>query len=193
MKSALAAEFTLVWVVQISQTVLVLVATQTYAKIASHRASTVRSAGNVRDTFVIKIAFLSTRCDSCKKNCCDDCEEEYEYDWPYCTDCGDRFCDDCNEKKGTDAIQICDGCDTSCCGDCRVSICKEEESNEKCGGCFQLAGPLLLEEVKKVQKENTEVKAENKTLKDQIGGLKDYNNFLKEQLRWAQVKEQSRK
>jgi hypothetical protein len=52
----LAAEFTLVWVVQISQTVLVLVATQTYAKIASHRASAVRSAGNVRDTFVIKIA-----------------------------------------------------------------------------------------------------------------------------------------
>ncbi|KAK1740850.1 hypothetical protein QTG54_008102 [Skeletonema marinoi] len=136
---------------------------------------------------------LSNRCDSCKKNCCDDCEEEYEYDWPYCTDCGDRFCDDCNEKKGTDAIQICDGCDTSCCGDCRVSICKEEESNEKCGGCFQLAGPLLLKENKKVQKENTEVKAENKTLKDQIGGLKDYNNFLKEQLRWAQVKEQSRK
>ncbi|KAK1740855.1 hypothetical protein QTG54_008107 [Skeletonema marinoi] len=137
---------------------------------------------------------ISAHCDSCKKDCCNACHAAYhQNDWPYCTDCGDRFCDDCNEKKGTDAIQICDGCDTICCGDCRFSMCKEEESNEKCGGCFQLAGPLLLEEVKKVQKENTEVKAENKTLKDQIGGLKDYNNFLKEQLRWAQVKEVSRK
>jgi cell division protein FtsB len=72
-------------------------------------------------------------------------------------------------------------------------MCKEEESNKKCAGCFQLAGPLLLEEVKKVRKENTEVNAENKTLKDQVGGLRDYVNFLKEQLRWAQVKEQSRK
>jgi len=135
-----------------------------------------------------------TRCDSCKKNCCDDCAEEHDYDdWPKCDDFCVRFCDDCNEKKGIHAIQICDGCDTSCCGDCRVSMCKEEESNKKCAGCFQLAGPLLLEEVKKVRKENTEVNAENKTLKDQVGGLRDYVNFLKEQLRWAQVKEQSRK
>lgn len=70
-------------------------------------------------------------------------------------------------KKGTDAIRFCDDCDTSYCRRCRVHVmCQEDEGKKNCTECIQLTGPLLLEEVKKVRKENKEVRAENKRLKD---------------------------
>eukprot|EP00985_Skeletonema_marinoi_P011873 scaffold5632_cov146-Skeletonema_marinoi.AAC.3 len=122
-----------------------------------------------------------TRCDSCEKALCGDCAEESN--WPKCDECLDDFCDDCNEKKGTDAIRFCDDCETSYCRRCRVHVmCQEDEGKKNCTECIQLTGPLLLEEVKKVRKENKEIKAENKRLKDTNGHMHDHINYLEKQL-----------
>ena len=131
---------------------------------------------------------LSNRCDSCKKNCCDDCEEEYEYDWPQCRRCSECFCDNCNEKNGTDAIRFCDDCDTCYCGKCRVSMCQEVKAHMNCAGCIQLAGPLLLEENQTLRNENNGVKAENATLKDTNRYGHEHINWLKEQLQYQKKK-----
>eukprot|EP00984_Skeletonema_dohrnii_P007875 scaffold2901_cov91-Skeletonema_dohrnii-CCMP3373.AAC.19 len=99
------------------------------------------------------------------------------------------FCNECNEKNGQKAIQFCEDCHTYYCGDCRVSsMCQVDGSTQDCTGCMQLTGPLLLEEVKKVRKENKEVKAEN-------GYKQDHINYLKEQLQYQkeQVKELEKK
>jgi len=119
-----------------------------------------------------------TRCDTCEKALCRDCLEGSN--WPKCDECWDDFCDDCNEKKGTDAIRFCDDCDTSYCRRCRVHVvmCQEDEGKKNCTECIQLTGPLLLEEVKTVRKENKEVKAENKRLKDTNGHMQDHINYL---------------
>ncbi|KAK1740851.1 hypothetical protein QTG54_008103 [Skeletonema marinoi] len=131
------------------------------------------------------------RCNNCKMYICRDCDEEYN--WLCCNFCQKCFCNECNEKKGTKAIQICDGCDTSsCCGDCRVLVlCQVYGETKDCTGCIHLAGPLLLEEVKKVKKEHAEVKAENGTLKDANGYKQDQIKYLKEQLQYQkeQIKE----
>eukprot|EP00984_Skeletonema_dohrnii_P007876 scaffold2901_cov91-Skeletonema_dohrnii-CCMP3373.AAC.20 len=133
-------------------------------------------------------------CNDCKMYVCRDCDEEYN--WLRCNCCDQCFCNECNEKKGMKAIHICDGCDTSnCCGDCRVLVlCQVYGETKDCTECIQLAGPLLLEEVKKVRKENKEVKAENKRLEDANGYKLDHINSLKEQLQYQkeQIKELER-
>ena len=131
------------------------------------------------------------RCNNCEMYICRDCDEEYN--WLRCNCCDQCFCNECNEKKGMKAIHICDGCDTSsCCGDCRVLVmCQVYGETKDCTGCIQLAGPLLLEELKKVRKEHAEVKAENGTLKDANGYKLDHINYLKERLQYQkeQIKE----
>eukprot|EP00984_Skeletonema_dohrnii_P007860 scaffold2901_cov91-Skeletonema_dohrnii-CCMP3373.AAC.4 len=123
------------------------------------------------------------QCHSCTKNCCRTCAEEHDYDWPECRLCEKSFCDDCNEKNGTDAIRLCDDCDMRYCRECRVyAMCHDLGGNKNCAGCIQLTGPFLLEEVKKVRKENKEVKAENKRLKDTNGRMHDHINYLEKQL-----------
>ena len=109
-----------------------------------------------------------TLCNDCRKFCCDDCVQEYG--WPRGCECCTEFCYDCNEKKiGIDAIRICKSCDEYSCGRCLVSMMdKNEESNDFCVGCVQLAGRLLVEKNKKVQKEYEEAKAEIKELKHQL-------------------------
>jgi hypothetical protein len=57
-------------------------------------------------------------------------------------------------------------------------MCQEDEGKKNCTECIQLTGPLLLEEVKTVRKENKEVKAENKRLKDTNGHMQDHINYL---------------
>eukprot|EP00984_Skeletonema_dohrnii_P019122 scaffold9073_cov180-Skeletonema_dohrnii-CCMP3373.AAC.9 len=107
-------------------------------------------------------------CDSCKKNCCRECDEEDI--WTH------------NEKNGTDAIQFCDDCDTCYCGKCRAYMCQEKSSHMNCAGCIQLAGPFFLEENKTLRNENKEVKAENETLRDKVSLTQNHNNSLKQQL-----------
>ena len=99
------------------------------------------------------------------------------------------FCDDCNEKEGIDAIRMCKICDTYSCGRCRVSVMKEEEeSNETCVGCIQIAGRLLMEENEKFREENKESRAEIKELKYQAGQMQDRNNCLREELRCQKIR-----
>jgi len=106
---------------------------------------------------------ISAYCISCEKVCCNACHEE---DWYLCKkdDCEKSFCGDCNEKKGIkDAIQICDGCNMSYCGDCRVYMCQEDEGNNNCARCVQLAGPLLLEENKTLRNEVSRLRLKTKS------------------------------
>ena len=117
---------------------------------------------------------ISTQCVSCKKNCCNECDEEDI--WTH------------NEKNGTDAIQFCDDCHTYYCGKCRASMCQEKSSHMNCAGCIQLAGPFFLEENKTLRNENKKVKAENETLRDKVSLTKNHNNSLKEQLQYQMEK-----
>ena len=121
-------------------------------------------------------------CYDCEKYCCDDCVQEFG--WPECRRCYQEFCDDCNEMKtGMDAIRKCKSCDEYSCGECRISMMDEDEdSNYFCVGCVQIAGRLLVEKNKKVQKEHEEAKAEIKELKHQVGQMQNSNNSLKKQL-----------
>eukprot|EP00984_Skeletonema_dohrnii_P007861 scaffold2901_cov91-Skeletonema_dohrnii-CCMP3373.AAC.5 len=113
-------------------------------------------------------------CDSCKKNCCRDCDEEDI--WTH------------NEKNGTDAIQFCDDCDTCYCGKCRAYMCQEKRSHKNCAGCIQLAGPFFLEENQTLRNENKKGKAENETLRDKVSLTQNHNNSLKEQLQYQMEK-----
>ena len=122
-------------------------------------------------------------CNDCEKYCCDDCVQEFG--WPECRRCYQEFCGDCNEKKDIDAIRICKRCDEYSCGRCLVSMMDEDEqANDFCVGCVQLAGRLLVEKNNKVQKEYEEAKAENKELKHQIGQMQKSNDSLKHQLQY---------
>ena len=59
---------------------------------------------------------------------------------------------------------------------------KDEDSDDFCVGCVQIAGRLLAEKNEKVQKEHEEAKAEIKELKHQVGQMQNSNNSLKKQL-----------
>ena len=121
-----------------------------------------------------------THCDGCRNFCCDDCVQEYG--WPSCNRCEYyQFCDDCHEKQDIEkAIRICKSCDKYSCGRCRIwMLDKDEDSDDFCVGCVQIAGRLLLEKNKKDQEE---AKAEIKELKHQVGQMQNSNNSLKKQL-----------
>ena len=103
--------------------------------------------------------------DNCHMECCNDCEQEFG--WPSCAGCDTEFCYDCNEKKkGMDAVRTCELCEIYYCGKCRVSMTGKE--GEVCTGCIKMARRLLMEENKKVRKENKVAKAEIKDLKKQL-------------------------
>ena len=100
-----------------------------------------------------------THCDDCQKLCCDNCVQESG--WPSrCECCAREFCDDCNEKKtGMDALRKCKSCDEYSCGECRTRMMdKEEDSNDFCVGCVQIAGRLLMKEYEEAKTEIKELK-----------------------------------
>ncbi len=134
---------------------------------------------------------FSCQSDDCDKRCCSACKQEFG--WPKCTGtrgeweyCNREFCYDCSEKKNPmESIRICKSCNIYSCGECRVFMTdeEEEESNEICTGCIQVARRVLMEENKKVQEEHEDAKAEIKELKEQLkyerGRVKELEEEIK--------------
>ena len=60
---------------------------------------------------------------------------------------------------------------------------EEEESNELCTGCIEMAGRVLMEENKKLRKENKDSEAEIQKLKYEARQMENYTDYLNEQLK----------
>ena len=65
---------------------------------------------------------------------------------------------------------------------------EEEESNELCTGCIDLARRVLMEESKKVREEHEDAKAEIKELKEQLQYQKGRVKELEEEMKQMSIR-----
>lgn len=70
----------------------------------------------------------------------------------------------------------CEVCSSTICDDCRIKRCKSGENN--CNDCVEIISTKLLEENKKMQVENKELRDEIKRLKYANKSLWEQNAYL---------------